>query len=69
MSDGLPLPGRPGPFTFARRDYMLFMAYDRTHQFAGRRHLCPICGKKIWSCWANADRHWMRHGEEYSDEQ
>lgn len=27
-----------------------------TDQFRGRLHLCA-CGARVWSCWANAEKH------------
>jgi len=51
-------------YTFEARDYIKFMPYDATDQFAGRRHICPICNQKVWSCYGNADKHWQRHGQE-----
>ena len=51
-------------YSFKPRDYVWFMPYDATDQFAGRRHICPICGQKVWSCWGNADKHWQKHGLE-----
>lgn len=50
-------------FTFEPRDYIKFMPYDLTDQFAGRRHICPICGRRVWSCFGWADRHWQQHEE------
>jgi len=50
------------PYTFEKRDYIKFMPYDLTDRAAGRRHICPICGQKVWSTWGQADKHWQRHG-------
>jgi len=55
-------------YTFGKRDYMRFMFYDHTDQHRGRRHVCPICGARVWSCWANADKHWQNHKEGTDDD-
>ncbi len=44
--------------------YMANMPYINTDQFAGRCHECPICGAYVWSCWANARKHWEVHEEQ-----
>jgi len=52
-------------YAFGPRDYARFMTYDLTDRHRGRRHLCPLCGATVWSCWGHADRHWQGHGETY----
>jgi len=52
-------------FTFESHDYLKFMPVVNTDQFAGRKHLCPICGRRYWSVWAHADKHWMSHAAEW----
>lgn len=51
-------------YSFGQGDYIRFMPYDKTDQFKGRRHICPICGRKVWSCWGHADLHWRKHAIE-----
>jgi hypothetical protein len=55
-------------YTFGDRDYLKFMPVVATDQFKHRRHLCPICGWRGWSVWANADKHWQKHGRPQQQE-
>lgn len=53
-----------GAFTFEIGDYREFMPVIITDQHRGRLHECPICGDRVWSCWANADNHWRSHAND-----
>lgn len=55
-------------YTYEPRDYIKFMPHSATDQFAGRLHVCPLCGEKIWSCFGHADKHWQAHGKEKGDD-
>jgi len=48
-------------YTFKPRDYIKFMPFLATDKGAGRLHECPLCGKKVWSAWGHADKHWQSH--------
>lgn len=61
MRAHFPLYERYISFTFEPRDYIKHMPYDLTDQFAGRRHICPLCRQKVWSCFGHADKHWQAH--------
>jgi len=51
-------------YTFKAQNYLEFMPVIATDRGAGRLHYCPICGKKVWSAWGHADKHWQKHGSE-----
>ena len=46
------------------QSYQANMPVVDTDQMTGRCHECPICGKRYWSCWANARKHWQGHEKE-----
>lgn len=43
--------------------YEVCMPCVATDRHRGRRHVCPICGDKVWSAFGHARRHWERHTE------
>lgn len=45
-------------------DYQAFMVNTGiTDQFLGRQYRCPKCGRKYWSAWGNARRHYEKEVE------
>lgn len=55
---------KPAEYTFGDRDYLKFMPVQQTDQFKHRLHECPICGRKLWSVWGHASKHWQKHAPE-----
>jgi hypothetical protein len=49
--------------THGSMDYLKFMPVVLRDQHRGRLHLCPVCGKKCWTVWGRANKHWMGHGK------
>jgi hypothetical protein len=41
-------------------DYIENMTVVATDQFRGRLHECPVCGKRVWSTFGHARRHWEK---------
>jgi hypothetical protein len=48
-------------YTFGPGDYREFMPVVASDQARGMLHECPICGERVWSRRANADKHWQGH--------
>lgn len=47
---------------FGEQDsYVKNMPVVATDRFSGRLHECPICGKRYWSVFGHARRHWQQH--------
>ncbi len=40
-------------------NYKNAMRLVATDRHRGRKYECPICGRRFWTVWGHAEKHWL----------